>query len=667
MRSVAGTLLGLVLLVAQAAWPAPVAPAPEDASAAAVVRPGENLVTDGIPDLPAALAARQARYQEVRAAYFQDWLPGAEGMLIITRFADTAQVHKVPFAGGRREQLTFFPDRVAFARACPRKGCGYFVFGKDRGGDEFFQLYRQPLAGGEAVLLSDGRSKNEAPLWDRAGKQIAYASTRRNGKDFDLYLQDPEQPGSARLLAELEGLWLPLDFSPDGKTLLVRQEISISERHLWRLDVASGQKSPLSPPDEKGVAYGGARFSPDGKRIYLVSDRGHEFLRLLVQDAAPAAAFEPRPVTAALGWDVEAFDLSADGKTLALVVNQAGFSELRLLAAATGKALPAPELPRGVLSGLRFQRDGARLALSLTGSRLPGDVFAHAPKARALERWTFSELAGLSPEELIEPQLVDFPTFDDDGPAKRRVPALLYLPPAGRFQPPYPVVISIHGGPESQARPWYQSLMNYRIAELGLAVVSPNVRGSSGYGKTYLALDDGKAREDSVRDIGALLDWLPSRPELDPKRVAVSGGSYGGYMALASLTMYADRLKAGVSYVGISSFVTFLENTQPYRQDLRRVEYGDEREPGMRMFLEMISPLSNAERIRAPLLVLQGQNDPRVPAAEAAQIVAKVRGRGGEVWYLLARDEGHGFVKKTNVDFANLVTTRFLQRHLLGQ
>jgi dipeptidyl aminopeptidase/acylaminoacyl peptidase len=640
---------------------------PAAAPGADVVKPGANLVLEGIPEIPAALAARQFRYQEVRSATFQDWLPGADGMLITTRFADTSQVHRVPFAGGRREQLTFFPDRVAFARACPRKGCAYFLFGKDRGGDEFFQLYRQPLAGGEAVLLTDGQSKNETPLWDRAGKQIAYASTRRNGKDFDLYLQDPEQPGGARLLLEVEGMWLPLDFSPDGKTLLVRQEISIAESHLWRLEVATGQKSPLSPAGEEGVAYGDARFSPDGKRIYLVSDRGHEFLRLLVQDAAPGATFEPRPVTGALGWDVEAFDLSSDGKTLALGVNEGGFSKLLLLSAATGKAQPAPALPPGVLSGLRFQRDGARLAVGVTGSRLPGDVFAHDPRAKALERWTHSELAGLAPEELVEPQRVDFPTFDDDGPAKRRVPALLYLPPAGRFPPPYPVVISIHGGPESQARPWYQSQMNYRITELGLAVVSPNVRGSSGYGKTYLALDDGKAREDSVRDIGALLDWLPTRPELDPKRVAVSGGSYGGYMALASLTMYADRLKAGVSYVGISSFVTFLENTQAYRQDLRRVEYGDEREPGMRMFLEMISPLSNAERIRAPLLVLQGQNDPRVPAAEAAQIAAKVRGRGGEVWYLLARDEGHGFVKKPNVDFANLVTTRFLQRHLLGQ
>ncbi len=631
------------------------------------VKPGDNLVLEGIPEVPGELARRHARYQEVRSATFQDWLPGDEGMLITTRFADTQQVHRVPSAGGRRAQLTFFEDRVAFARACPRKGCPYFLLGKDQGGDEFFQLYRQPLAGGEPVLLSDGKSKNEAPLWDRAGKQIAYASTRRNGKDFDLYLQDPEQPGSARLLLEVEGLWAPLDFSPDGKTLLVRHQISIQESHLWRVDLASGQKSPLSPPEERGVAYGGARFSPDGKRIFLVSDRGHEFRRLLVQDAAPGAPFEPRPVTAALGWDVEGFDLSRDGKTLALGVNEGGFSRLRLLSAATGKALPAPELPPGVLSGLRFQRDGDRLAVGVTGCRLPGDVFALEPRKKDLVRWTFSELGGLAPEELVEPTLVDFPTFDDDGPARRRVPALLFLPPEGRFRPPHPVVVSIHGGPESQARPWYQGQMNYRIAELGLAVVQPNVRGSSGYGKTYLSLDDGKAREDAVRDVGALLDWLATRPELDPGRVAVSGGSYGGYMSLASLSMFADRLRAGVSYVGISNFVTFLENTQPYRRDLRRVEYGDEREPGMRMFLEMISPLSNAERIRAPLLVLQGQNDPRVPAGEAAQIVAKVRGRGGEVWYLLARDEGHGFVKKANADFANLVTTRFLQRHLLGQ
>jgi dipeptidyl aminopeptidase/acylaminoacyl peptidase len=656
-------LVFLPWVAAQATAAAQVAAPP---TAPEVIRPGENLVLDGVPDMPAELQERLRRYQEVRSAWFQDWLPDG-GMLITTRFADTQQVHRVPLAGGRREQLTFLSDRVAWARACPRKGCGYFLYARDRGGDEFYQLYRKPLAGGEATLLTDGKSRHGEAIWDRAGKLIAYHSTRRNGRDFDLYLMDPERPAEARLLLEVEGMWLPLDFSPDGKTLLAVHYVSIQQSHLWRVDTATGEKRPLTPPGERETAYAGARFSPDGKRIYLLTDRGHEFVRLMVQDAA-REAFEPRPVLPkALGWDVEGFDLSADGRTLAYLVNAGGRSELGLWDLGRGKPLPPPALAQGIATGLRFRRDGGGLAFSLTGSRIPGDAWGLMPGAKAPVRWTHSELGDLPPENLVEPELISFPTFDDDGPGKRQIPAWLYLPPQERFKPPYPVVISFHGGPEAQARPWFLGVANQRIAELGIALIQPNVRGSSGYGKTFVALDNGKLREDAVRDAGALLDFIAARPELDARRVAVSGGSYGGYMSLASLVQYPERLACGVSYVGISSFVTFLESTQAYRRDLRRVEYGDERDPGMRMYLEMISPLTNAERIQSPLLVLQGERDPRVPASEAEQIVARVRSKGGQVWYLLARDEGHGFAKKPNSDFANLVTTRFLEHFLLGR
>jgi dipeptidyl aminopeptidase/acylaminoacyl peptidase len=235
--------------------------------------------------------------------------------------------------------------------------------------------------------------------------------------------------------------------------------------------------------------------------------------------------------------------------------------------------------------------------------------------------------------------------------------------PGPRFKPPYPVLISIHGGPEGQARPFLSA--SYVTNEMGVASVQPNVRGSSGYGKTYLKLDNAMLREDSVKDIGALLDWIAQQPDLDAKRVAVTGGSYGGYMSLATMTHYSDRLKCGIDVVGISNWVTFLKNTQGYRQDLRRVEYGDERDPKMRDFLETISPLNNAAKIKVPVLVVQGKNDPRVPVTESEQMVKKIRDGGGTVWYVMATDEGHGFQKKQNRDYEQWARIVFLQQFLL--
>jgi dipeptidyl aminopeptidase/acylaminoacyl peptidase len=227
------------------------------------------------------------------------------------------------------------------------------------------------------------------------------------------------------------------------------------------------------------------------------------------------------------------------------------------------------------------------------------------------------------------------------------------------------VIVSIHGGPESQSRPTFQARNNYYLNELGVALVVPNVRGSDGHGKTFLTLDNGFKREDAVRDIGAVLDWIGKDGRLDRGRVAVMGGSYGGYMTLASMVHYSARLRCGVDVVGISSFVTFLKSTQEYRRDLRRAEYGDERDEKMLEHLERISPLTNVKKITKPLLVVQGRNDPRVPVTEAEQMVKALRESGVPVWYLMARDEGHGFNKKRNVDYQFLSTILFFKEHLL--
>jgi dipeptidyl aminopeptidase/acylaminoacyl peptidase len=628
------------------------------------VRPGDNLVLGNIPEIPAGLAAQFERYGNIRTARFLSWLPGDVGMLIATRFAQIDQIHLVRTAEGRREQLTFGDDRVAWARHSPAKASSVLVFGRDTGGNESYQIYRLDRATGQASLLTDGHSRNLPAVWSPAGDRIAWSSTQRNGRDFDLYTMDPAAPAGKRLLVQTEGLHLPLEFSPDGQQLLVQHYVSINESHLYLVDTADGARSDLTPADEKEVAYPAAHFSADGKRIYLTTDRGWEVVRLAFLELKDPAR-RLQWVTEKPDWDVEDFALSPDGKLVAWITNAGGFSKLHLADTRRNRPAPAPDLPAGVVRGLEFSPSGQRLALGLQNNQLPSDVFAIELKRKRLERWTISETGGLDTTAFSEPRLIHYPTFDQDIEGPRKIPALLHLPDAQRFPGPHPVLISIHGGPEGQARPTFLGAHNFRINELGIALIQPNVRGSAGYGKNYLLLDNGKLRENSVKDIGALLDWIAEQPELDASRVCVSGGSYGGYMSLASLTYFSDRLRCGIDYVGISSFVTFLENTKEYRRDLRRAEYGDERKQGMRIFLDMISPLNNADKIKAPLLVLHGANDPRVPASEAEQIAQRVQSSGGTVWTLLAKDEGHGFVKKANIDFANLVTILFLQTHLL--
>jgi dipeptidyl aminopeptidase/acylaminoacyl peptidase len=357
--------------------------------------------------------------------------------------------------------------------------------------------------------------------------------------------------------------------------------------------------------------------------------------------------------------------LSRDGQQLAYSVNEDGLSRLYLreLAAVPGRAQERAlaSVPNGIVTSLRFDATGQHLGLTLYRPTAPGDVYVLSLAEDRLARWTRSEAGGLTAAQFVAPELVRYPTFDQVDGAARQVPAF-YFRPERDGDAPLPVIVLIHGGPEGQYRPYFSSTVQYLAGELGYAVIAPNVRGSSGYGKSYLQLDNGRRREDSVKDIGALLDWVGTRPELDAERVVVYGGSYGGYMVLAALVQYADRLAAGIEAVGISNFVTFLENTQPYRQDLRRVEYGDERDPEMRAFLQQISPLNQTDRMRKPLMISQGANDPRVPASESEQILAALQARNIPVWYVLAKDEGHGFRKKRNREYNLSAMGLFLQR-----
>jgi dipeptidyl aminopeptidase/acylaminoacyl peptidase len=622
------------------------------------------LVIENIPDIPPALAERTYQYQQTRGASLRGWLD--KGVLLATRFADTSQIHHVAFPGADRRQLTFFPEPVSGATAAPDGKS--FLFTKDVGGDEYFQIHHYDLATGAQRLLTDGKSRNASPLWSDRGERFAFSTTRRNGKDTDIHVMALGATDSTPLV-ELEGNWSPADWSPDGTKLLVVKFISINETELYVADVTTRALTRFHPSDQK-IAFFAARFSRDGKGVYYTSDENSEFQRLRYEPLEVGAAHGrdrgrgplPQVLSADIDWDVEELELSDDGRTLAFTVNAGGVVELHLRNLRTGKPIATPKLPIGLVTALEFDRAGRRLGFVVNGPRSSSDVFSFEVGQIALTRWTRSETAGLDAATFTEPKLIEFASFDG-----RKIPAFYYRPAAPK-QPggTFPVLISIHGGPESQTQPSFSALAEFYVRELGLALLAPNVRGSSGYGKSYLLLDNGEKREDSVKDIGALLDWIAQQPELDATRVAVTGGSYGGYMTLAAMTHYNDRLRAGIDIVGISNFVTFLTNTKDYRRDLRRVEYGDERDPAMRAFLEKISPNNNAHKITKPMLIVQGANDPRVPQGEAEQMVATIRRQGGDVWYLLAKDEGHGFQKKPNRDYQQNATVLFLQKHLIG-
>lgn len=617
----------------------------------------DNLVVQNVPEIPPSLQKEVGRYLEFRGASVADWHPTKREMLITTRFADSAQLHYVKFPGGARKQMTFLPEPVGGGSFQPKTG-DYIVFAQDTGGSEFYQYYRFDQKDGRITLLTDGKSRNTGAKWSNSGTAIAYNSTRRTGRDNDLYVINPADPKSDHKVLELKGGgWNVADWSPDDKSLLLYEYVSINESYLHVLDLATGKLEKVTPKGANKVAYGGAKFTKDGKSLIVTSDQDSEFQRLGRYDLAAKTFI---PYTAHIRWDVDDFELSKDGKTIAFVTNEDGAGILHLMETKSGKELKTPKLPLGAVSGLNWHENNRDLAFNLSSAKSPLDIYSLDVKTGKIDRWTESETGGLDAAKFSEPEMVRVKSFDG-----LDVSGFIYRPDAQKFPGPRPVIIYIHGGPESQSRPRFQARLNYYLEEMGVALLYPNVRGSAGYGKTFLTLDNGFKREDSVKDIGAFLDWIDRDAKLDKQRIAVMGGSYGGYMTLACMVHYNDRLRCGNDVVGISNFVTFLNNTQDYRRDLRRVEYGDERDPKMREHLEKISPNRNADKIKKPLFVVQGQQDPRVPYTEAEQMVEAIRKNGGKVWYMMAKDEGHGFAKKKNADTQFLATIMFLQENLL--
>jgi dipeptidyl aminopeptidase/acylaminoacyl peptidase len=624
-------------------------------AAAAATRSGGNSLTyDNVPEPAAGLSERLDAYLSARQATPLGFSPKGQ-LLISTRFGDADQLHLVERPGGERRQLTFLREPIAEGAFSPDPLRSAYVYLKDAGGNENAQLYYQRLGEPAAKLLTDGKSLNGSPVWSNSGREVAFFSTARDGVSYDIDIADPEAGSLPRLAVSGDGAaWYPLDWSPDDRKLLVLKFVSISECYLYVVDLGSGQKREVdASPAKVGIA--GAKFSRDGQGVYLISDRDAEFAQLRYVNLFSG---EKSVISGRLSWDIEELTISRDGHYLAYISNEAGVDKLNVLDLRTHQDLIPPKLPAaGVIKSLSFDGEGNRLAFGFAAPNRPRDAYVLDIGANRLEAWTHSEAGAVDPQKFVTPRLTQFPTFDRADGRAREVPVYVYEPSTPG---PHPVLITLHGGPESQFRPDFDAWLQYVVNELGFAVLAPNVRGSSGYGKGYLALDNGPLREDAVKDIGALLVWISLQTTFDAKHVVVSGGSYGGYLTLATLVNFGERVRGGVEVSGITDFVSFLTNTAPYRQNQRRAEYGDERDPDMRAYLRRISPLTNAERISRPLLIVHGKNDPRVPVAEAEQLVYRVRSKGGEVWYLLAADEGHGFKKKQNRDAYYRTFAQFL-------
>ncbi|HEX5473852.1 MAG TPA: prolyl oligopeptidase family serine peptidase [Vicinamibacterales bacterium] len=618
-----------------------------------------NVVVDGAPAVPQSIADALAPYAQFRWATLMAWHPKARRILVQTAFGNAPQIHVVDGPGRARTQLTYFSAGVPPIAGYDPAHPDTFVFWRDvSAGKEAYQLYRFDVPTKKVTLLTDGTSRHGAPVWSPLGSWVAFDSTRRNGKDRDLYVMQPAHPHSERLVAEVNGNWHVEDWSPDGRALLAEEDISGSESRLWRVDVKTGAKTRLT--DEAARAnWSSPQYSPNGKSVYALSDKGSDLTRLWRFDLASHSW----TALTRSDEDVELFRISPNGKLVAIVYKRDSSSVLEVVELPSLHARRLPWIAPGVIWTLDWRPNSREIGFTYGSLATYRDAYSIDLQTGMLERWTTSEIGGFNPATLPQPEIIHWKSFDG-----RKISGVLYRP-AARFKGPRPVMINIHGGPADEyERPRFIGRSNYFLNEDGVALIYPNVRGSAGFGKAFQRLDDGMKREDAVKDIGALLDWIVTQPELDQTRVMLTGASYGGYLTLAAAIAYNDRIRCAFEGAGITNFITFMEQTAPVRLDDRRREYGDERDPEMRDFLTRISPVTHAAAITKPIMIAQPGNDTRVPPAQAEEMVKALRAHGTPVWYILYKDEGHeGFLQHSRItnDFNQALWIEFVETYLL--
>jgi len=621
------------------------------------VLPNENLIARNIPVIPKSLNEKIKKYSESRGANFTSIHPNGKEVIMVTRFGSTNQLHKLSQAMGNRKQITFFDEPVNSADYEPVKG-EYLVYSKDIGGNEFGQLFKLDLKTMESKLLTDGgRSQNGGMVWKKDGSGFYFSSTKRNGGDRDIYYMNPLKPDETKLVLEVKGGgWGINDISSDGKRLIIGEYVSANESHLYLFNTDTGKLEPITDRSEKQIVQGSAKFGKNPDEIWYVTDRDNEFDRLATFNLKTKKISY---YTSDIPWEVSGYALSKDKTKIVFETNESGVNKIYLMDTATKKYSEIKGMPIGLINNFDFTDDGKSLFFSQSTFDSSADIYRLDLASKNIERWTESEQGEMQKTDMSQPKLIEWKSFDD-----MKITGF-YYPASKKFTGKRPVLINIHGGPEGQSMASSLGSGNYYTNEMGVALIYPNVRGSSGFGKTYIASDNGFNRMNSVKDIGALLDWIAKQPELDKDRIMIMGGSYGGFMTLATAYEYADKIRCSVDIVGISDFNTFLKNTEEYRRDLRRVEYGDERDPKMSEFFTKIAPLNNTDKIKKPMFIIQGTNDPRVPVTEATQMRDKLKAQGNTVWYLEAKNEGHGFRKKENIDFQRLAVIRFMQEFLL--
>lgn len=617
--------------------------------------PSKSIESLGVPPIPASLAREIQPYNSPYGLPVAGWNP-LKREIWLKGLSSVTWISRVASPGATPETSAIYIQSSGIYDIYFQPQGKYLAYTRDANGNESFQLYLYEINARNSTLLSDGKSRNTEPVWSNAGDKIVYSSSPAGAEGVNLRLLNPSDPKTDRLLEKSSGSYLKAyDWSPDDKSIAYCDFGSNTTSTLWIADADTGKNRLISPPSNKPELYDFPQFSKDGKRVYVVTDHDSDFRRLAYIDfSSGKISYVPSPAQ----WDVEDFQIAPDGKTLAFITNEDGISKLHLIELATTKELPVGQLPVGVISDIKWRRDSTELAFNFKSPTTPNDVYSISVKDGNVERWAKSITNGVDTSKFAQPELIHWKTFDN-----RDISGFLYRP-APKFTGKRPVIIDLHGGPEEQYRPVFGYAENYFLNELGIAKIYPNVRGSSGYGKALLGLDNGVRRDDAVKDIGALLDWIKSQPDLDGDRVLVEGVSYGGYLALSTAFTYSDRIRGAISESGISNLASFVEHTEGWRRDLQRAEFGDERDPKLREFMNRSSPLNNAALIKKPLLIIQGQNDPRVPVDDANKLVEATKERI-PVWYILAKDEGHSFMKQSNRDYRLNATILFVKEFLL--
>ena len=638
--------LALPLLLIAVSLPAQTpTPSPED-----IPKP-----VPGDVGLAGGARADIARYLNVRSVSSATLAPDGARLSYTTTTTGQPQLW-VAAAGGAPVQLTFLESSVTFQAWSPAGG--EIIYGTDRGGDEREGFYLVTPDGlRERELLAPSEAYRVFGGWSRDGGRIAFASTERNGVDFDIYTLDVRATGAqpVRVHQGTGGLYVA-SWRPDGGALLLTQARGEADNDVYSLDLASGRADTIFRPAD-AAAYGPFAWTPDSRSFYVVTNQDRDLAALARYDLA----------TRRLEWidtpesEVEDLAISSDGRWLAWTLNENGYSALRIRDLRSGRTVAVPAgAPRGVYS-IHFAPHASTLAIRVAGPQLAGDVWTIDPArpAEPARRVTESATGGLDPQRFIVPEAVSFPSWDGE-----TIHGLLYLPtnvPAG-VRPP--VLLGVHGGPTAQARPTYNPAFQYLLTR-GIAILDLNFRGSTGYGKRFTRLDNQRLRPNAVKDMAGALDWLATTGRVDTARAAVMGGSYGGYMTFAALAQLPDRFDAGVGFVGVSNWVTALEGASPQLKASDRIEYGNIDDPDDRRFFAELSPITHVGNVRAPLMVLHGANDPRDPVTEADQLVAAIRSRSGDVEYLRFPDEGHGIRKLSNRIIAYRRIAAFLERTLV--